>query len=240
MEDKKDPRQTKQARQSCFAITQQFKQINIEEPFVLYCNCSVKYEGRAYSTLEYGNYLIIVKDDKSIQIHGNNKIQPRNYQGSKTDISLNDNMLICINKKEKITIDIREILFIKSVDGWSDYEIKISRTEKELVDKISNNIKGYINEEDECIIEREYKTDNGPIDLFVFSLNRGHLIEVKRRKATVTDGTQLNKYHEAIKAETSLTDLCCYLAAPAIGKNAQRYLDGKGYKFIEVTWDEEP
>ncbi len=218
--------------------------ISNNKPFTLYCNCSVKYEGRAYSTLEPGNYLIIFKEDCSIQIHGSNKIQPRNYQGSKTKIEYQDDKLICINKKEKITISINELITLNVIENWSSHEIKISRTESELVEKISKNISSYIDisfalGSRGCVVEREYKTENGPIDLFAYTLDHGHLIEVKRRKANVTDGCQLNKYHEAVlKQDISVPKLSCYLAAPAIGKNAQRYLDDKGYKFIEINWDD--
>lgn len=218
--------------------------IGSKQPFILYCNCSVKYEGRAYSTLESGNYLIIYKEDSSIQIHGSNKIQPRNYQGSKTEVKYQDGNIICINKKEKISITINNIISIDLIKNWSSHEIEISRTESELVEKISNNIGSYIDisyalGSRGCVIEREYKTENGPIDLFAYTLDHGHLIEVKRRKANVTDGCQLNKYHEAVlKQDISVPKLSCYLAAPAIGKNAQRYLDDKGYKFIEINWDD--
>ena len=220
-------------------VAEQFGQIDINNPFIMFCKCSVLYEGRAYSILEAGNYLIVFKSDKSIQIHGNNKIHPRNYQGSNTQISYQDKCLICINKKEKISIQIENISFARNIDGWSSHEIKISRTESELVDKISNNINKYINNTQESYtVEREYKTENGPIDLFAHTDSIGHLIEVKRRKATVTDGTQLNKYHEAIKSTCDYNILKCYLAAPSIGKNAKRYLDEKGYLFIEVSWDD--
>lgn len=215
------------------------KAVVSNKPFTLYCNCSVKYEGRAYSTLESGNYLVIYKADSSIQIHGSNKIQPRNYQGSKTKVEYLDGDIICINKKEKITITVNHVIFIKMIEDWSSHEIKISRTESELVEKILNNIGDYIDDSHKCVVEREYKTDNGPIDLFAYTLDHGHLIEVKRRKATVTDGTQLNKYHEAVLTQNILIPkLTCYLAAPAIGKNAQRYLDEKGYQFIEINWDQ--
>ena len=58
--------------------------------FVLYCLCDVVYDGRAYSTLERGNYLIIYKPDGSLLIHGSSKSTPRNYQsvGSKVDLQL--------------------------------------------------------------------------------------------------------------------------------------------------------
>ena len=65
--------------------------------------CEVAYEGRATSTLESGNYLIVIKSDGSILIHGNNLLKPKNYMGPKARIVVGDDSIVATKKKETIT-----------------------------------------------------------------------------------------------------------------------------------------
>lgn len=206
--------------------------ININKPFILYATAEVVYDGRAYSILERGNYLIIYKDDGSIQIHGGNKIQPRNYQGAKSTIKLDGNILTSSNKKETIIINIYKIINISYLDNWSCNEINIRKTEKELANKIFINWCDYIDGDFE-IIEREYKTDVGDIDLIGWAADLTiHVVEVKRKKASLSDCTQLLRYIEAIGGNS-----IGYLASPEIGENALRYLNKHDLKWLYVDFD---
>src|SRR4051812_40610135 len=99
------------------------------KPFVLYASATVIYNGRAYSTLEHGNYLIIYKPDKSVSIHGADLVLPRNYISSNGKLNVNDKQLIFTKKKETVTINIDQIHSLNYLDGWSSHKIIISRTE---------------------------------------------------------------------------------------------------------------
>lgn len=74
--------------------------IDINAAFILFANCDVLYDGRAQSTLETGNYLIIRKADGSIQIQAANKTTPRNYQSSGAVIEQRGHILISRRKKK--------------------------------------------------------------------------------------------------------------------------------------------
>ena len=209
--------------------------IDISRPFSLFCRCEVIYDGRAYSILEEGNYLVISKGDGSIQIHGGTNIQPRNYQGAKSKLELRGHLLISRNKKETITIAISKIINITYLGYWSEAEINIKRTEQELVDKLFRNWGNYIDGEFETI-EKEYPTEYGPVDLVGIETNMTyHVVEAKRRRGTVADCTQLKRYLEALANHTGLVK--GYLAAPQIGDNAAKYLEKHGYKWLRVEFD---
>ena len=60
---------------------------------ILIANCSVKYEGRASSTLEDGDYLIIIKDDNTMQIQGQKLTKPLNYINAKTIYSIENKII---------------------------------------------------------------------------------------------------------------------------------------------------
>jgi RecB family endonuclease NucS len=206
--------------------------IDISRPFSLYARCEVKYDGRAYSVLEEGNYLILYKGDGSLQIHGSTKIQPRNYQGAKSILEQRGHLLISRNRKETITIIIHKVINITYLQFWSEAEISIKRTEQELVQKIFDNWGDYIDGEFE-VIEKEYPTKYGPVDLIGLGKEIVAIVEVKRRKATVSDCTQLRRYIEAVEAP----HVTGYLAAPQIGDNAAKYLEEHGCGWIRVEFD---
>lgn len=205
--------------------------IDVSKPFCLYANCEVTYDGRASSVLENGNYLIIYKYDGSVQIHGATKIQPRNYQSSGSSIQLNGNILTFRNKKENIFVTINEIMFVNYLKDISDTEVKLTKTESDLVDKLFNNLSDYI-DRNFIIVEREYQTEYGPIDLIGFTDDgEKHAVEVKRGKATIADCTQLKRYVEALG-----DDVFGYLASPDICKNAVAYLDKNRIRWIKVDF----
>lgn len=148
------------------------------------------------------------------------------------DIKNNQGSMHFERKKESISINISNIEFIKPIDDWSESDVQMHRTEKELVDKIFNNWSNYIDGEYD-IIEREYPTIYGPIDLIGFGQTTA-IIEVKRRKGSIPDCVQLRKYIETFEN----INVIGYLASPDIGDTALQYLDKHGFKWIQVKFDE--
>lgn len=206
--------------------------IDVSRPFSLFARCEVIYDGRAYSTLEVGNYLIIHKDDGSLQIHSSQKITPSNYQGPRSSLEQRGHLLISKSKKETITIIIHQIINLTYLKYWSDSEIVITRTEQDLVDKLFYNwpIEGEF-----MYIFQEYQTELGNIDLLGVTFDMVfHVIEVKRVKASIPHVTQLKRYID-ILAEHHDTE--GYLASPEIGERAMAYLEKCGYHWIQVDFD---
>lgn len=207
--------------------------IDISSPFILYAECEIVYDGRAYSTLDLGNYLIVHKQDGSLSIHGSTKIPPRNYQPSKSVLSKFANMIICRSKKEKIVIIIHNILNVFYPKYWSDTDIVISRTEKQLVDKLCSNIESYLGVGIVDLV-REYPTPVGPIDVAATdSDGTVHIIEAKRKRGTLANCTQLKRYVECIGENKPVRG---YLACPEINESARKYIDKCGFRWLRVTF----
>lgn len=209
--------------------------IDINKQFVLYARCSVEYDGRAYSTLENGLYLIVSKQDGSMMIHGSDLITPRNYIGSNSTSYIIDNKLIFIRKSEKITIFLDEIISLSYLDNWSNNKITIKRTEKELVDRICDNWSLYFDIPFDIII-REFNTDLGPIDIVGYNDDTFIIIEVKRKRAMTKDVTQLKRYIEAISKSDCTKKIVGYLAAPEINSKANKYLTESGLLYLKVDF----
>jgi RecB family endonuclease NucS len=197
--------------------------------FSLYFRGHVKYNGRALGLLGPGNFLLL----RSVSIHGGTLITPRNYMGAGTKmkgrISPGSGVLTFTRKKETIEVQISQIYFMEHMDQWSECDVRLRRTERELVQKLFWNWPDYF--DITCFsIEMEVATEYGAIDLLGTEFDgTHHVIEVKRRKASVSDCGQLRKYVETVGG-------IGYLAAPEIGGKALDYLGKQGYEYIDVQF----
>jgi RecB family endonuclease NucS len=200
------------------------------KPIVMLAKCEVAYEGRATSTLESGNYLIIIKSDGSILIHGNNLLKPKNYMGPKAKIVVGYDSIVATKKKETITVTITEAISKMDIEDWSATNIELKGSEAELRDKIAESIKDYIGE-DAIEVIKEFKTTVGSVDICAIdSLETYHIIEVKRGKASLSAVSQLHRYMENIGKPR----MRGYLIARGISSSALTLLESHGYKFIDV------
>ena len=205
--------------------------------FSLYFRGSVRYEGRALGLLGPGDFLLLRKNDGSVSIHGGTGIGARNYMGAGTKmqgaITPGEGILSFLRKGETIEVKMDEIHFMEQMLDWSEDEVKLRKTEKELVQKIFWNWPDYVDVQCE-IIEMEYHTDVGPFDLIGFATHDIHIIEVKRRKASIPDVTQLKRYVDYMRKRSTVYG---YLASPEIGTKALEYLEEHGFHWLYVDFD---
>lgn len=164
------------------------------ESFCLYANCEVVYNGRASSVLGPGNFLIIFKDDRSLLIHGGSLNVPCNYLGPGSTYTVDNNRILFKKNAETINVIIHEEIWKNQIHNWSKERPKISRTEKELREKLIANWSNLIGFEPQKVI-LEHLTDLGPIDLLIIdNAGNSHVVEVKRKKANSGAVSQLLKY----------------------------------------------
>lgn len=209
--------------------------IDCNKPFAIYATAEVIYDGRASSKLKIGNYLIIHKNDGSLIIHGCNKVTPINYQSPGAKLSFVNNIIIVNRKRETITITLHKILQYFEFDEWSNNLAIMQKTEKELVNKLANNIHKYFNHSF-AEVYTEFITQHGKIDfLGIDEDGIYHVVEVKRIKATLTHCTQLGKYLDALSQDG--IKAVGYIAAPNIGDNAIEYLKKRGNYYIKIEFD---
>lgn len=208
--------------------------IDIQNPFIALADCEIYYDGRASSTLQRGNYLLIYKKDHSFSVNAGSKIGPRNYQGagSRLDIISNNPLtIISVNKKETIKIIIYLIHWLHDLNELSSYDVKVTKTEQELVQRIVANPTHYFGGSVDSVTT-EYPTSAGPVDIVA---RRGLLllvVEVKRNTININNCVQLRKYMEALDGPRS-----GYVAGPSIASSALTYCQKHDYQFIPVLWN---
>ena len=209
----------------------------------IYCTCSIKYSGRAESFLDFGDRLIMIKQDRSVLIHQPENGNPINYIRGPAEIHVEmqetlDNdadhvFFRARNKEDLIEVyitDVHDTMTRRLEDGQKQ---ELSGSEAEMSDMIKENPE--VISEDFQPLSREEHTKYGFIDVF------GHLgdgtlaiIECKRYTAGLAAVTQLRRYVEKMKSLKGIETVTGIIAAPAITANALEMLHDWKCSFARV------
>jgi RecB family endonuclease NucS len=202
-------------------------------------DCIVEYHGRAKSFLDWGQRIIIVKQDNTILIHKPEMREPVNWQpsGNTINCSINKKNLILksynAKTKERMKISFREIEIIISSNLKDKAKLIISGMEKDFVNQIINDPS--LIEEGFHISKKEKHVKFGLIDLYGFDKNHTPvIIEVKRSQANISSVHQLRMYVNEIKKDINSVKVRGILCAPKIPDMVKKLLSEYDLEWREV------
>jgi RecB family endonuclease NucS len=201
-------------------------------------NCHVQYAGRANSTLENGERLLIIKSDGSLLVHRPTGYEPVNWQpnGSVFHVETKDNKLevrgVRQKPRETVKVTFTDVLMASSMNLADSGEFLLHASENDMHRAILLNPE--LLEEGFKPISWEKKVEPGFVDIYGEDKDGKLLIvEVKRRTATKEAALQLAKYIKPIKAKVN-RPVRAILAAPSLGKDVQTLLESMGLEFKAV------
>ena len=207
---------------------------------VLSCNCTVSYSGRAESSLDDGDRLIIIKPDRTLLIHQPHGSNPINYMKEGTIHKLAEDgqklVLSSMNPglKEFMTVSMAKIHSIQILDLLDPAKIRLMGSEKDMADMIYKN--PLLIGPDFRPLSREEHTKYGFIDIFGYDgSNVLVVVECKRQIGDLKAVDQLMRYVTKIKQLRGLDKVRGILAAPKISPNALQMLHDNGFEFRSVN-----
>lgn len=191
-------------------------------------NCDVYYTGRAKSTLEIGERILIIKEDGSLLVHRPVGYEPVNWQpsGSIFHLKLKSSSVeihsVRQKPRESVKITFDKIFMVSVLNLKDSGQFSLYASEQDMHRAIL--MEPSLLEEGFKPISYEKKVEPGFVDVYGMDKS-GNLVvvEVKRKTARKNDVLQLAKYIEAIKNKTS-RELRGILVAPNLGKDVQRLL----------------
>jgi RecB family endonuclease NucS len=201
--------------------------------------CMVDYHGRAKSLLDWGERLIMIKQDGTVLVHQPVMREPVNWQptGSITDFKTKDSCLIldCRHLKpaEKMKVTFRQLKLVTATSLVDHANLVISGMEIDVVNQIISDTR--IIEEGLRIVKREKPVKTGSIDLYGF--DKDHVpvvIEVKRSLATISSVHQLRMYVKDIKKDRKEPKVRGILCAPRVPDMVKKLLEEHGLEWREV------
>lgn len=201
-------------------------------------DCMIDYRGRARSFLDWGERVIMIKQDGAVLVHQPVMREPVNWQpsGSKTEVSVKDDHLILRshhkNPPEKMKITFRNINIVTVSSLRDKAQLVISGMETDVVNEIISNPN--LIEEGLRISKREKHVKSGMIDLFGYDKNHVPVvIEVKRSLANISAVHQLRMYVSDIKKDVDEANVRGILCAPRVPDMVKKLLSD-----YELEWQE--
>ncbi len=203
-------------------------------------HCKVNYQGRAKSFLDWGDRLIILKEDGNLMVHQPVLREPINWQptGSRTEYVINDDVFILKShhqkppEKMKITFD--EIFAIIICILKDTAQLRIAGMEADVVKQIIDNPSCV--EEGLRIHQQEKQVHSGMIDLFAYDKDhKPVVIEVKRSLATISNVHQLRMYVNDIQQQSKKDFVRGILCAPRIPDMIKNLLLDYNLEWKEVN-----
>jgi len=203
-------------------------------------NCRVEYEGRASSTLDWGERVTIIKKDGSLLVHRPTGYEPVNWQPPKCVITANQvdaAILVTASRaqpRETITIEFKDIS-LTAFGSLSDTgEFALHVTEAQMKQAILT-APSLVEEGFRPLEEEKHVEDTGFTD--IYGVDRtGFLvvIEIKRNAATKDAATQLQGYLAKIRKRVD-RPVRGIIVAPELRKSAQPILQSLKIEFVELA-----
>ncbi len=211
------------------------KALKQRRTLVIAGRCHVHYSGRARSTLEPGERLLIIKEDGSLLVHRPTGYEPVNWQpsGSVFHVEVKSNELeihgVRQKPRENVRVAFSEVFMVSALSLADAGDFLLHATEDDMHRAIL--MKPELFEEGFKPISWEKKVEPGFVDIYGEDKNgKLVIIEVKRKTANKEAALQLAKYIEPIKAKVN-RELRGVLAAPSLAKDVQRMLVTLGLEY---------
>ena len=212
-----------------------------ERLITLFGRCRVEYDGRAASSLDAGNRLVVLKPDGTILVHTDSGQQPVNWQppGCTHDGRLDDGELLVesvrTNPDERLLVAFERVDQVVVYDGTGDSDVTVLGTEADLRDRILDRPELIEEGFEPRATERD--TSAGAVDIYgTDSEDHAVVVELKRRRVGPDAVSQLNRYVEALESDLHAgRTVRGILVAPSVTDRAHNLLERRGLEFVSVS-----
>lgn len=201
----------------------------------------VSYRGRAASTAEVGTYLLMIKQDGSLQIHHPTGIKPMNWQ-PKTDelVARVDEDVCMLLASRRSPVELVQVIFLQpqlalALELRSAGTFLLTGSEAQMQDTLARAPE--LIEPGLKVLNRELLVESGGIDLYAQDAQgRYVVVELKRGRATQHAVSQLGRYVRSVQGTLPAGVVVRgILAAPSITTPARLELEGRGLEFREIS-----
>ncbi len=196
--------------------------------------CSVDYKGRLGTHLPMATRLIIFKGDGSISIHSESGYKPLNWMSPPCSTLDLDGVWTVTNKAgEQLVITVEEVLSDVRHELGSDPGLVKDGVEKHLQELLADRCEvlgiGW------TLVQREYFTDIGPVDLLVRDDTGAHVLVEVKRHAEIDGVEQLTRYLQRVS--TVLGEVKGVLAAQSFKPQAKVLAADRGIVCVQLDYD---
>lgn len=201
----------------------------------------VTYQGRAASTADVGTYLVLIKQDGSLQIHHPTGIKPMNWQPKTDSITARVDEDVCMllasrrSPEELVQVVFLEPQMALALELAQAGDFVLQGSEAQMQQTLAEHPE--LIEPGLRVLDRELMVESGGIDLYAQDAQgRYVVVELKRGRATQHAVSQLARYVRSVEQTLGKRAVVRgILAAPSITTPARLELENRGLEFREVS-----
>ena len=205
---------------------------------LLLARCTVDYQGRLAAHLPMATRLIMMKADGCVAIHADGgAYKPLNWMNAPNKL-VDEGMVLTVTnpKGEQLIITLEEIFSDVAHELGVDPGLQKDGVEAHLQELLAAT-PGSI-EDDLILVRREYPTDIGPVDLLCRDAS-GQVVAIEVKRRGEIDGVeQLARYIERLERDSSLGSIRGIYVAQVIKPQARVLAEARGFRCVEVDYDE--
>ena len=197
--------------------------------------CSVDYAGRLDTHLPAARRLLIVKADGSVLVHADGGgYKPLNWMAAPCSFHEEPGRWVVSNRAgETMTITLDEVVHDSAHELGLDPGLVKDGVEKHLQELLAGRCD--VLGEGVTLVQREYFTDIGPVDLLCRDQGGGYVaVEIKRR-GEIDGVEQLTRYLERLRM--SLDGVRGVFAALAFAPQAKVLAGSRGIQCVQLDYD---
>jgi RecB family endonuclease NucS len=198
--------------------------------------CSVDYAGRLTAHLPEAVRLLMVKADGSVLVHSDTGgYKPLMWMTPPCSLIVQDDVWTVTNKGgEQLLITVHEVLSDVAHELGTDPGLVKDGVEKHLQELLADRCEvlgaGW------TLVQREYFTDIGPVDLLCRDEAGAHVLVEVKRHAEIDGVEQLTRYLQRVS--TVLGEVKGVLAAQSFKPQAKVLAADRGIACIQLDYDE--
>ncbi len=201
---------------------------------LLVARCSATYDGRLSSTLTSAVRLIMVKADGCVAIHADvGAYKPLNWMNAPNTLHEEPGRWVVSNPKgETLSILLEDVLEEVAYELDTDRGLTLDGVERELQERLADHPTHL--EDGLVCIQREFRTDLGPVDLLCRDMD-GAAVAVEIKRIGEIDGVeQLTRYLERMERDPMLKPVRGLFAATTVKPQARVLAESRGIGWVEV------
>ena len=199
--------------------------------------CEVSYTGRLSAYLPESTRLLMLKSDGSVLVHADaGGYKPLNWMTPPTVVE-EDSERIVVRKRagkteDRLEIRLHEILSDVSHDMGEAAALEKDGVERHLQEELAAQPEALA--EGIRLVQREWPTDVGPVDLMCRDADDGWVAVEIKRVGTIDAVEQLSRYLERIRLDPARADCRGILAAEQLKPQAVTLAEARGIDCIRV------
>ena len=197
--------------------------------------CSVDYVGRLTAHLPEAVRLLLCKADGSVLVHSDTGgYKPLMWMSPPCSLLVRDGVWTVTNKGgEQLVITVAEVLSDSAHELGTDPGLVKDGVEKQLQALLADQC--HVLGEGFTLVQREYFTDIGPVDLLCKDGAGAHVLVEIKRTAEIDSVEQLTRYLQRVS--TVLGDVQGVLAAQTFKPQAKVLAADRGITCVQVDYE---